>query len=350
MKNHFLEERLQQLAPDQIEAALKQNINLKVEVQARGREAKKLKKRQTELERALEQASADRDTLAAELRDLERRLAARSGEGNTSSGGGGYSALQAARAEADMRELEHRNGELQEAVDELQELMREHIDEKARLEDMIGARGGNRSRADGSFAEDGTDARRLRRKLQDTAAQRDELKAGLEELEAALRVHVDEKEELADAIEDLRAQLDDSERRREAEAVVRSESRAAVFEEREAREEVEVAYQQARDRLAAVTIELQTREEELDAKAREVEELHHDSERLEQMLEEEWKGALTESQNALEEVTDVSLRTIQSEPFSFSLAALNTARSRTRRVQRAYCRVRGPRGRTQGEV
>ena len=41
---HFLEERLAQLAPDQIDAALKQNINLKIEVQQRGMELKKLKK------------------------------------------------------------------------------------------------------------------------------------------------------------------------------------------------------------------------------------------------------------------------------------------------------------------
>ncbi|TFY83178.1 hypothetical protein EWM64_g832 [Hericium alpestre] len=36
LKVHFLEERLAQLAPDQIDAALKQNINLKIEVQQRG--------------------------------------------------------------------------------------------------------------------------------------------------------------------------------------------------------------------------------------------------------------------------------------------------------------------------
>jgi hypothetical protein len=39
---HFLEERFAQLAPDQIDAALKQNISLKIEVQQRGLEIKKL--------------------------------------------------------------------------------------------------------------------------------------------------------------------------------------------------------------------------------------------------------------------------------------------------------------------
>jgi hypothetical protein len=50
----LVEERLAQLAPDQIDAALKQNINLKIEVQQRGIELKKLKKLVIELERELE--------------------------------------------------------------------------------------------------------------------------------------------------------------------------------------------------------------------------------------------------------------------------------------------------------
>ncbi|KAG1801892.1 microtubule associated-domain-containing protein, partial [Suillus subaureus] len=53
LRVHFLEERLAQLAPDQIDAALKQNINLKIEVQQRGLEIKKLKKLVLELEREL---------------------------------------------------------------------------------------------------------------------------------------------------------------------------------------------------------------------------------------------------------------------------------------------------------
>ncbi|KAJ8580608.1 hypothetical protein M405DRAFT_847527 [Rhizopogon salebrosus TDB-379] len=50
---HFLEERLAQLAPDQIDAALKQNINTKIEVRQRGLEIKTLKKLVLELEREL---------------------------------------------------------------------------------------------------------------------------------------------------------------------------------------------------------------------------------------------------------------------------------------------------------
>ncbi|KAK0460353.1 spindle associated, partial [Armillaria novae-zelandiae] len=54
IKCHFLEERLAQLTPDQINAALKQNIDLKIELSAHGQEIKHLKKLLLELECELE--------------------------------------------------------------------------------------------------------------------------------------------------------------------------------------------------------------------------------------------------------------------------------------------------------
>ncbi|EIN08104.1 hypothetical protein PUNSTDRAFT_69513, partial [Punctularia strigosozonata HHB-11173 SS5] len=53
LRVHFLEERLAQLAPDQVESALKQNIQLKIEVHERGRDLKKMRKVVTELEKEL---------------------------------------------------------------------------------------------------------------------------------------------------------------------------------------------------------------------------------------------------------------------------------------------------------
>jgi Centrosomin N-terminal motif 1 len=43
LRVHFLEERLAQLAPDQIDATLKQNINLNIEERRYGVAMKKLK-------------------------------------------------------------------------------------------------------------------------------------------------------------------------------------------------------------------------------------------------------------------------------------------------------------------
>ncbi|KAJ8582144.1 hypothetical protein M405DRAFT_937922 [Rhizopogon salebrosus TDB-379] len=69
LRVHYLEERLAQLAPDQIDASLKQNINLEIEVRQRGLEIKKFKKLVLELERS----PADRD-LVAQLQERERDL------------------------------------------------------------------------------------------------------------------------------------------------------------------------------------------------------------------------------------------------------------------------------------
>ena len=83
LKVHFLEERLAQLAPDQIDAALKQNINLKIEVQQRGLEMKKYKKLVLELERELErlQSGSKREKeLEEKLEQRERRLQERYAE------------------------------------------------------------------------------------------------------------------------------------------------------------------------------------------------------------------------------------------------------------------------------
>jgi hypothetical protein len=75
LRVHFLEERLAQLAPDQIDAALKQNINLKVEVHQRGMEIKKLKKLVLSLERELERLQhAGGDSNRNRERELEERL------------------------------------------------------------------------------------------------------------------------------------------------------------------------------------------------------------------------------------------------------------------------------------
>ena len=77
---HFLEERLAQLAPDQIDAALKQNINLKIEVQQRGMELKKLKKLVLELQRELDHLQRGSGGASGRARELEEKLEERERE------------------------------------------------------------------------------------------------------------------------------------------------------------------------------------------------------------------------------------------------------------------------------
>ncbi|KAI0251055.1 microtubule associated-domain-containing protein [Lactifluus subvellereus] len=80
LKVHFLEERLAQLAPDQVEAALKQNINLKIEVQQRGMELKKVRKLVLELENELQRIQRGDATRSSRERELEALLEKRGHE------------------------------------------------------------------------------------------------------------------------------------------------------------------------------------------------------------------------------------------------------------------------------
>ena len=112
MRVHFLEERLASLAPDQTEAALKQNINLKIEVQQRGMEMKKLKKLVLELERELQRAGGSKDR----ERELEEKLEERDRElrelrARLRNGGRGGSGVD----EEVLREVEERNKDLENA-------------------------------------------------------------------------------------------------------------------------------------------------------------------------------------------------------------------------------------------
>jgi DNA repair exonuclease SbcCD ATPase subunit len=153
LKLHFLQERLAQLAPDQVKQALEQNIHLKVEVQTRQREGKKAKKRVAELERALDDAAAERAALESDLRRADTSMSSGS-----------------ARVGEELRALERENDALRADMDELRVLTQEHVDEKERLQDLLDAQPAERSR---SFAASDAGDRRLR--------------ARVAELEAALR-------------------------------------------------------------------------------------------------------------------------------------------------------------------
>ncbi|CAH7686023.1 hypothetical protein PPACK8108_LOCUS20620 [Phakopsora pachyrhizi] len=63
LKIYFLEDRLAKLAPDQVDLALKENVEIKVEFQTVRQELKRYKRLLLEAERAIEVAKADRDEL-----------------------------------------------------------------------------------------------------------------------------------------------------------------------------------------------------------------------------------------------------------------------------------------------
>jgi chromosome segregation ATPase len=291
LKVHFLEERLAQLAPDQVEAALKQNINLKIEVQQRGMELKKVRKLVLELENELQRvqrgdaarSSRERDLEALlekrahETRELRRRLTSDSGQDD-----------------AALREAEERNAELEEELENVRHLLEENMDELERLKDIVEQRG---------EATDGVGSGQQR-----IAALREEikdLKAALEEHADVLTQREDEKEELLDQNEALRLQIEDLEHRRETECIERSQSRAMILEERESREAIEDDLNVLRDKLAAASIELQQKDDELSFKTQEITELVNEHRSILDDVEGEWKGEVDEAKIQIEELRDV---------------------------------------------
>ena len=290
LKVHFLEERLAQLAPDQVEAALKQNINLKIEVQQRGMELKKVRKLVLELENELQRvqrgdaarSSREREleglleTREHEIRELRRRLTSESGQ-----------------EDAALRDAEERNADLEEELENVRHLLEENMDELERLKDIVEQRG---EVSDSSGGQQRIAA--LQEEIKD-------LKAALEEHADVLAQREDEKEELLDQNEALRLQIEDLERRREAEGVERSESRAMILEERESREAIEDDLNVLRDKLAAASIELQQKDDELSFKSQEINELIGEHRSILDDVEGEWKGEVDEAKVQIEELRDV---------------------------------------------
>ncbi|KAI5899088.1 uncharacterized protein SCHCODRAFT_02604140 [Schizophyllum commune H4-8] len=257
LRVHFLEERLAQLAPDQMDQALKQNINLKIEVQNRGLEIKKLKKLVLELERELERLQKGHGSSRSRERELEEKLDERDREIKEL-----RRKLREGRSDNDaMRELENRNEELEAELGDMRSLLEDNVEEINRLRVLLEG-GGNED------------------------------------------IH-HKREDLLDEIERLRLQLEDIQRRREAESYERSQSRAQVIEEREEREAVEDNLSAMKDKLAAVMIELQQKEDELELKDREMMEIEADYKRQLEDQNDEWREEMEEAKGQVEELRDV---------------------------------------------
>ena len=281
LKVHFLEERLAQLAPDQIDAALKQNINLKIEVQQRGMEMKKLKKLVLELERELERlqkqlenSQQNRTNRQGRERDLEERLEERERELRD--------LRRQIREGADSEAVATRNAELEEQVADMKVLMEDNMDELDHFRELLAQK----------------------ERGQDDQGALEELQAE----NAELRAQVEDRDALADECESLRLQLEELERRHEASTLERSQSRAQIMHAQEEMEAVEDDLNSVRDKLAAAQIEISQKDDEIEMKNREIEELVEEHKRIVDQVEEEWKGEVDEARGQVEELRDVSTR------------------------------------------
>ena len=292
LKVHFLEERLAQLAPDQVEAALKQNINLKIEVQQRGMELKKVRKLVLELENELQRVQRGDAARSSRERELEVLLEKREHEirelrrrhTNESSQDD---------AQAALREADERNAELEDELENVRHLLEENMDELERLKDIVEQR------------EEDTGGSSGRQHISALQEEIRDLKAALDEHIDALAQREDEKEDFVDQIDALHLQIEDLQHRREAEGIERSQSRAMILEERESREAIEDDLNVLRDKLAAANIELQQKDDELNFKGQEITELVSEHRSILDDVEGEWKGEVDEAKTQIEELRDV---------------------------------------------
>ncbi|KAF7297265.1 Rpa49 subunit specific to nuclear RNA polymerase I [Mycena indigotica] len=288
LRVHFLEERLAQLAPDQIDAALKQNISLKIEVQQRGMELKKLKKLVLELERELERlqkAGSNRGSSNREReRELEEKLEERERELRELR-------RRAADGAADAL-LADRNAELEDELDNMRGLVEDNMEELERLRDIV-------ERYDNADNPDSTRVVSLENTIAD-------LRERVEDQAALLQQREEEKDDLADTVEQLQLENEELQQQlQRAEAQERSESRAMILEEREERAAVEEDLNAARDKLAAALIELQQKEDEIEAKNTEIDNYIAEHDRVVAVVEDEWRGEVEEARGQVDELRDV---------------------------------------------
>jgi len=174
-----------------------------------------------------------------------------------------------------------------------------------RLREIVERRGGEASIA-GNGAFDGQ-KERMRRLIEELEAENAELKGALENQTDLVALRDDEKEDLNDQLEALRLEVEDLQRRREMESIERSESRAQILEEREEREVVVDNLNGLRDKLAAVSIELQQKEDEISFKSREIDDLVFEHRSIIDEVETEWKGEVEDAKAQIEELKDVSV-------------------------------------------
>jgi hypothetical protein len=171
-----------------------------------------------------------------------------------------------------LRQAEAHNALLEEKLENVKGLLKENADEMERLKEIVEERGGEDTFNGGN---DGV----LKRRVEDLEAENTDLHSKL--TSQTQTQTLDEKEDLADKIEALRLNIEELHRRRDAESVERSQSRARIL------------------------IELQ-KEEEVELKEREIEELVGEYNRIVEVVEREWRGEVEEARGQVEELRDVS--------------------------------------------
>ncbi|WVO15791.1 hypothetical protein L204_103453 [Cryptococcus depauperatus] len=280
LENHFLKERLSNMAPEHIEAALKENVKLKLEILTLSKELKKLKKLVTQQDRDLAAATREKGE-GLEVRELERLWKEEKEKRRA--------------AESDLKHLERlAKGE-----------------EEGELEEVRASETAWRQRAE-QLEEDLNDARanqddqnELIEKLRDVADRGQEdveqLKADLEELRSkvvreSVGIGKGREERLAKKVEEL--EQENASLQADLSMVkkgIMSEEDAELLEER---------LNELQDKLAAAQIELDNRQQEIDELNAELDAQVQEHEKELQQVAEEWRNEVLETRAQVDELKD----------------------------------------------
>ena len=177
------------------------------------------------------------------------------------------------------QELMHKDMEL----DQIRQLLQENNEEFERIRNQAEGTSSTSLRIE---ARHGTSA--LERKVADLEAEKEQWE--------------DDRDLLVEEIGILRGQVEVLEQRREVESIERSNSRAMILDQEEERAAVEEDLNTMRDKYAAAQIELQQREDDLDMKDREINDLVDEHRRIIQQVEEDYTVEISDLNR---ELTDV---------------------------------------------
>ena len=170
-----------------------------------------------------------------------------------------------------------------EELDHVQQLLQDNNDEFERI----------RSQAEGSPST----SLRIEARQGASAIQRK-----VADLEAEKEQWEDDRDILIEEIGILRGQMEHLERRQEAESIERSNSRAMLLDQEEEKAAVEDDLNAMRDKYAAAQIELQQREDDLEMKEREINDLVDEHRRILQQVEEEYRAEFADVNHELADV------------------------------------------------
>jgi chromosome segregation ATPase len=161
---------------------------------------------------------------------------------------------------AALMDAEADNATLVDELENMNVLLEENTYEMERLREILEERGDENGCGGTSTV--------LKRRVQELEGDNKNLRAKLEEQDEVILQRKDEKADLADEVEAFRLDIKEMQCRRDAESIERSQSHAQILEEREKHDAVEDDFNSLRDKLAAATIDLQQKEDEIEMKVR----------------------------------------------------------------------------------